>query len=381
MPLVCLIEMHQAYTYISAWASALLVLTMSGNAKASWRGTSNKYRLPRFFCVCADSGESWSAAKNKLMKTVSIINYKGGVGKTTVTANLAAGLAKRGKKVLMVDIDPQASLTFSFISSHDWEKEFSKTKTLLRWFDLNTNKEELPFSSLIIKSLTANKVIVGGGFLHLISSHLDLINVDQDLAMELVGSPRENKKKFIKVHNLLSDGLKEIDDDTYDFILIDCPPNFNITTQNAIVASDYILIPARPDYLSTMGIAYLNRSVNNLVEEYNSYCNDEGLDGVKLFPQILGIVFTMTTKRKNNKTREQQYISSQLPYIQQWSESNIPTFKNGFRQNNQLFPKAPENNIPAILSYQSGWVRFHQDEIEKFVDEFEEKVQEPKNNL
>lgn len=222
---------------------------------------------------------------------------------------------------------------------------------------------------------------MGGGFLHLISSHLDLINVDQDLAMELVGSPRENKKKFIKVHNLLSDGLKEIDDDTYDFILIDCPPNFNITTQNAIVASDYILIPARPDYLSTMGIAYLNRSVNNLVEEYNSYCNDEGLDGVKLFPQILGIVFTMTTKRKNNKTREQQYISSQLPYIQQWSESNIPTFKNGFRQNNQLFPKAPENNIPAILSYQSGWVRFHQDEIEKFVDEFEEKVQEPKNNL
>ena len=49
MPLVCLIEMHQAYTYISAWASALLVLAMSGNAKASWRGTSNKYRLPRFF--------------------------------------------------------------------------------------------------------------------------------------------------------------------------------------------------------------------------------------------------------------------------------------------------------------------------------------------
>src|SRR5262245_37505550 len=69
------------------------------------------------------------------MKVVSIINYKGGVGKTSLTANLGAELAWRGKKVLLIDLDAQASLTFSFIRPEDWISEFSDKLTIKSWFD------------------------------------------------------------------------------------------------------------------------------------------------------------------------------------------------------------------------------------------------------
>jgi cellulose biosynthesis protein BcsQ len=69
------------------------------------------------------------------MKIIAVINYKGGVGKTTVTANLAAGLAFRNYNVLLIDLDPQASLTFSFIKPKQWETDFAKSKTIKNWFD------------------------------------------------------------------------------------------------------------------------------------------------------------------------------------------------------------------------------------------------------
>ena len=68
------------------------------------------------------------------MKIVSVINYKGGVGKTTITANLGAEIANRGYKVLMIDLDPQASLTFSFIPPDEWETTLSPEKTIKSWF-------------------------------------------------------------------------------------------------------------------------------------------------------------------------------------------------------------------------------------------------------
>ena len=86
--------------------------------------------------------------------------------------------------------------------------------------------------------------------MYLVASHLGLINVDLELATELgVATLKQSKENFLKVHKRLSDGLSEIDHEDFDSILIDCPPNFNIVTKTAIVASDKILIPAKPDYL------------------------------------------------------------------------------------------------------------------------------------
>lgn len=83
-------------------------------------------------------------------------------------------------------------------------------------------------------------------------------------------------------------------DDLYDFVLIDCPPNFNIVTRNAIASSEYILVPAKPDYLSTLGIDYLQRNLTEFVAEFNEFANAVADDEVdEIDPIILGVYFTM----------------------------------------------------------------------------------------
>ncbi len=145
------------------------------------------------------------------MKVVSIINYKGGVGKTTLTANIGAQLAWTGKKVLLIDLDPQASLTFSFMKPDDWKNNFSKDKTIKTWFD---SFSDLNFRELYLKSLVVHPEVItealqsGKGCLDLICSHLGLLNVDLELASELGGaSLKQAKRNFFKVHKRLADGI------------------------------------------------------------------------------------------------------------------------------------------------------------------------------
>ena len=96
------------------------------------------------------------------------------------------------------------------------------------------------------------------------------------------------------MHRRLVNGLSEFSENEYDLVLIDCPPNFNIVTKTAIIASDFLLVPARPDYLSTLGIEYLIRSAKALVKDYNDFAElgqGEKVDPIK--PKLPGVVFTM----------------------------------------------------------------------------------------
>ena len=97
------------------------------------------------------------------MKIISVINYKGGVGKTTLTANLASELAFRGKKVLMIDLDPQASLTFSFIKPEEWKDEIAPSQTIKNWFQPTGSRskkkgDEVKFEDLIIRACLKTNV-------------------------------------------------------------------------------------------------------------------------------------------------------------------------------------------------------------------------------
>jgi chromosome partitioning protein len=281
------------------------------------------------------------------MKTVAVINYKGGVGKTSLTANLGAELAFRGKRVLLIDLDAQASLTFSFVRPDEWNRRFAPAKTIKAWFDAYENGKSVPLKSLIINPDRIQSSLQGRGRLDLICSHLGLINVDLELATKLGGvTLPQAKKNFISVHRRLADGLAELACDvTYDVILIDCPPNFNIVTKTAIVASDHILVPTRPDELSTMGIDYLMRSIRELIDNYNDFAGlDIGSKEERIAPKILGVVFTMVQEYGSGP------ISAQRNYIAKVrTDSGLPVFSSYIKRNDTLFSDAPLYGVPVVL--------------------------------
>ena len=197
------------------------------------------------------------------MKVVSIINYKGGVGKTTITSNLAAGLATKGYKVLAIDLDPQSNLTFSFMKIEDWKTKYAEKKTIRNWFKEDTKTKK--FKNLIVKPEKLDNEN-----LNLICSHIGLINTDIELATRMNGATNESQKSnYINTHSILKKGLQEIEKENYDIVLIDCPPSFNIVTRNALVASDYYMVPIKLDYLSTLGLNELNKHIEELRRDYN----------------------------------------------------------------------------------------------------------------
>lgn len=310
------------------------------------------------------------------MDVVAVINYKGGVGKTTVTSNIAAELAFKGKKVLLLDTDAQASLTFSFVKPDVWDEKYKESHTIKSWFDaISQGKEPPPLTEFIITPHQVNQTLVASGAtgkIDLICSHLGLINVDLELATLLGGANlQQSKLNYIKVHARLRDAIARLEiDSDYDVLLIDCPPNFNIVTKNAIVASQKILIPAKPDYLSTLGIDYLRQSVSQLVREFNEYASMDARASI-ISPQILGVVFTMIQITSGGP------ISAQRQYIAQTKRSGVFTYENYFRENKTMFSSAPESLIPAVLQYHAGGTYANiVEELGQFVAEFEESLEE-----
>ena len=302
------------------------------------------------------------------MQVVSIINYKGGVGKTSLTANLGAELAWRGKKVLLVDLDAQASLTFSFIKPEDWVKSFADKLTIKAWFDSFERGTSINLSSLIYTPRRIKEKLVGKGKLDLICSHLGLINVDLELAVKLGGSTLTQAKiNFINIHRRLSVGLQEAVFQDYDVVLIDCPPNFNIVTKTAIVASDYIMVPTRPDQLSTLGIDYLMRNVEKLTTDYNDYATlDQGDPVDTIDPKAVGIVFTMIQEYDSKPIAAQRAFMGQLR-----RNTTTPIFPHYIKRNDTVFADAPVYGIPVVLNgYNSASHTSVVDGLEGVTDDF-----------
>lgn len=176
-------------------------------------------------------------------KIIAIANQKGGVSKTTSTFNIAAVLASKGKRVLMIDFDSQASLTISAgLEPRDYENNIVSVLT-------NKTKKDIIQDCIVPLENIPN--------LFLLTSIIDLARVE----LELQGRTARER--------VLSRALEPICND-FDFILIDCPPQLSVLTLNALAASDYVLVPCKTDYLSYRGLEQLEETIEDVKDCLNS---------------------------------------------------------------------------------------------------------------
>jgi chromosome partitioning protein len=195
-------------------------------------------------------------------KVIAITNQKGGVGKTTTAVNLGVGLARSGKKVLLVDADPQGSLTVSLgVKMPD----------------------ELPISiATLMQDIIEDKAIPEDyGIIHH-TEGVDLLPSNIELSAFEVGLINVMSREYV-----LRDTLEPLKQ-KYDHILIDCMPSLGMMTINALVAADSIMIPSQASYLSTKGLYLLMRSISKVKRQINP----------KL--RIDGVLLTMVDSRTNN---------------------------------------------------------------------------------
>lgn len=203
-------------------------------------------------------------------QTVAFINYKGGVGKTTSTYHIGCALAGLHKKrVLFIDIDPQTNLSFLSASYQDWERHRNRVGTIKDLYSRWVGKKPLGTKAKIWR----DPVKVVGGSTRI--TGLDLIPCDVDLIGEDLGggqltgtfptvaSLRMNSEAFLRERGFIRAMIEEVKAD-YNYVLIDCPPNLYLMTQNALAAAQHYIITAVPDHLSTIGLSILREKVDRI---------------------------------------------------------------------------------------------------------------------
>lgn len=187
-----------------------------------------------------------------MAKIISLVNQKGGVGKTTTSINLSASLGKLGKKTLLVDLDPQGNATTG----------------------LGINKGELKYSiyDVLTNKCNINEAIIKTKFtnLYILPATIFLAGLNMELVRMEYADPEFKKNSQLK--NVLANIVND-----YDYIIIDCPPSLEINTINALVASNSILIPVQSEFLPLEGVTQLMSTVLKTQKELNRDLTIEGV--------------------------------------------------------------------------------------------------------
>lgn len=275
---------------------------------------------------------------------ISIINMKGGVGKTTLSLGISDYLAETGSKVLLIDIDPQfnatqAMLTFykkSEYESDDYynDKILNNHRTIYQLFKMQTNlsdESKTPKADDLIITLSNNLDLLCGDL------NLILVNKSSDHSFVM------RLKNFIDDNNLRN---------KYDYIIIDCPPTMTIYTDSALMASDFYLIPNRIDRYSIVGIELLQKVISNLITE----------ERIKL--KCIGLIYTMVKKDsakqeklrinfESKKADEIEIFSSYTSMVNNVSlgaQGPIPTKYKSSKQDIEAIVEEMKNKINIDVS-------------------------------
>ncbi len=281
---------------------------------------------------------------------IATANMKGGVGKTTLTVNIATCLAQNhGKRVLVLDLDSQISATLSLMSPLEFAKLRKHRKTFRYLIDQIINPE--PEAKLTIHDIVQTQVCNLPG--------LDLLPGDIDLYDEFVVSEMLHQQAtalgeqdFESVWNrfervLINNILKPVRQE-YDFILLDCAPGYNLLTRSALAASDFYILPAKPEPLSVVGIQLLERRIGQLKDSHEQEA--------KIDIKMLGIVFTMASSNLLNARYYRQVMHRVVEDfgVEQICKAQIPVDMN--------VAKAVDSFQPVVLNapQSSGSKAFNQ---------------------
>ena len=225
-------------------------------------------------------------------KTVAIANQKGGVGKTTTAVNLCASLSYRGRRVLLVDCDPQGNATTAF--------------------GLKKSEADSIYD-VMLGDKTAREAVTETRYGSIIGSGPDLAGAN----VELVDIPG---REFVLMHKLKS--LQDV----FDFIIIDCPPSLELLTLNALVASDTVLVPVQSEFYALEGLSDLTDTIRRINRKMNP-----GL-------RLEGLVLTMYDNRTKLSTDVEAALRKHFPGLVY--ETTIPR--------NIRLSEAPSHGMPCL---------------------------------
>ena len=234
-------------------------------------------------------------------KIISVINQKGGVGKTTTVINLAAGLSMKGKKILVIDLDPQGNATTGLGLSNTVNSDTTIYSVL------NGNKK---ISEVIQSTRFAN--------LNLITSNVDL----SGLEVETAGDSRRSFKLKDELTSILNDSRA-----SYDYILIDCPPSLSLLTIMALVASDALIVPLQTEFFALEGLTQLMKTIERIKSNLNPELS------------IRGILLTMYDKR--NKLSGEVEKEARNYFKEKVYQTIVPR--------NVRLSEAPSHGVPVLI--------------------------------
>ena len=235
------------------------------------------------------------------MKIISIINQKGGVGKTTTVINLASALSQQGKKILVIDLDPQGNATTGLGLS-------------------NTEQSDQTIYGILNGTTSISNVIKKTSF-----ENLDLITSNVDLSGLEVETAGDSDRAFIlktKLIAYLNDSRA-----LYDYVLIDCPPSLSLLTVMALVSSNSLLVPLQTEFFALEGLTQLMKTIDRIKVNLNP----------KL--AIQGILLTMYDRR--NKLSSQVEQEARDYFKEKVYQTVIPR--------NVRLSEAPSHGVPVLI--------------------------------